>query len=324
MKVFGDRLKFTFKICISFSLLYYLYRHIDLNLLWQALGTVNAWHFILAELAAITFILLSTTRLFLLLQDSPEARQPYFSLLRIYSIGLFFSFFSPGGISADVVRVLQLKGNGGMLSYSIQSILLERGLGFLALLTLCCPWFYPLTSWDVIPLFLRNICGGMMVSGTLIFLALLLGWQKKIPMPGLWKTNLSNLRPKTLISALLVSFSVQGVSLVVYFQVAKSLGLGVGFLVQIPAIFLSSIANMLPISIQGLGVNEGIFVHVLHHHGVPVERAILFSLLVFMTSVITGLLGGILFILERNKGGQELRTGLEAKKVIFLRQRGEL
>jgi len=135
-------LKTILKIAVSLGLLGYLYSRCDFPRFAQAVSLARPGYLLLALLCTAVFVLISTVRFRLILRDHAGFAMPYFSLLKIYLMGLFFSFFTPGGISGDAVRVAKLNRGGGKLPSSIQSVILERGLGFLALLTLSAPFLY--------------------------------------------------------------------------------------------------------------------------------------------------------------------------------------
>lgn len=57
---------------------------------------------------------------------------------------------------------------------------------------------------------------------------------------------------------------------------------------------LIGILTMMPVSIAGLGIREATFVVALGQFGVPAERALMLSLLVFARTVVYGLVGGLI------------------------------
>jgi hypothetical protein len=55
---------------------------------------------------------------------------------------------------------------------------------------------------------------------------------------------------------------------------------------------------MLPITLNGLGVREGAWLLLLSGSGIPPSEIVTFSLLFFVTNLITGLTGGLLFMVR--------------------------
>jgi uncharacterized membrane protein YbhN (UPF0104 family) len=55
---------------------------------------------------------------------------------------------------------------------------------------------------------------------------------------------------------------------------------------------------MLPVTLNGLGVREGAWLLLLSGSGIPPAEIVTFSLLYFAANLITGLVGGILFMVR--------------------------
>jgi hypothetical protein len=92
------------------------------------------------------------------------------------------------------------------------------------------------------------------------------------------------------------------------YLVALALGIRISlfyFLVFIPII---SFLLALPISFSGLGVREGGYVLLFGQAGVPPSLAFAMSLCVYAIAVATGLIGGVLYMLEGFRGLDEERT----------------
>jgi len=62
---------------------------------------------------------------------------------------------------------------------------------------------------------------------------------------------------------------------------------------------LVALAMVLPISIGGFGVRENALEFLLRGYGVPSETGIAIALLWGLCTVLAGLVGGVLFLLER-------------------------
>jgi uncharacterized membrane protein YbhN (UPF0104 family) len=82
-------------------------------------------------------------------------------------------------------------------------------------------------------------------------------------------------------------------------QYALALSLGVKVPVQYFALFipLTALVQMLPISFNGLGVREGAFQALFSTVDVAGEQAVAISLLYYVLRVITGLIGGLMYLI---------------------------
>jgi uncharacterized membrane protein YbhN (UPF0104 family) len=226
-------------------------------------------------------------------------------LLHHYLAGLFVGNFLPSTIGGDVLRVRRLSAENGHGADTFASVVLER-----------------LTGWVVLPVItlvalamnpgLRELgaasalAAGLAVA-TLALLAVLLvvvahprvggrladreGWQS---FAGAVHLGLTRFRrsPSAILGVLATGFAYQLVVVFAAFLAARALGLDpVGItatLVFMPAV---AIAQVLPISLGGLGVREGAFVVFLNPLGVARGQAIALGLLVYGLNLAVSLLG---------------------------------
>jgi uncharacterized membrane protein YbhN (UPF0104 family) len=62
---------------------------------------------------------------------------------------------------------------------------------------------------------------------------------------------------------------------------------------------LVALAMVVPVSINGVGVREGGLALMLKPAGVSTDAAVAIGLLWFLATIVTGLIGGMLFLLDR-------------------------
>jgi hypothetical protein len=103
---------------------------------------------------------------------------------------------------------------------------------------------------------------------------------------------------------LLVGFAYQLVLVMAALLAAKAVGMGDGvgptaLLAFFPAVL---IAQVLPISISGLGVREGAFILFLHPLGIRDEQAIALGLLLYLLNLAVSLLGAPAFAVGGRRG----------------------
>ena len=106
-------------------------------------------------------------------------------------------------------------------------------------------------------------------------------------------------RPSLIARAVGWSFVVQIGGTLAVALVARTVrvdpGLGAWFAVA-P---LVALIETVPISIGGFGVRENAMEYLLSRHGVPGEQGIAVALLCGLTRICAGLVGGVLFLLDR-------------------------
>jgi len=224
--------------------------------------------------------------------------------------GLFVSNVLPTTIGGDVLRVSRLSRDNGETTTSFASVVLERLTGWLVLPVIT------LIGFAVNP-GLRHLGSAtevafLMAAGTLLALVLLLvgvashrfgsrvagsdGWRRFAAAVHLGIDKMRH-HPVAALNVLATGFAYQLVLVFAALMAAKAVGMSVAvgptaLLAFFPAVL---IAQVLPISISGLGVREGAFVLFLTPLGVPAEQAIALGLLLYLLNVGVGLLGAPAF-----------------------------
>jgi uncharacterized protein (TIRG00374 family) len=233
--------------------------------------------------------------------------------------GLFVSNVLPTTIGGDVLRVSRLSRESGESAASFASVVLER-----------------LTGWLVLPLItflgfilnpgLRELGTATQVAvslaaGTLVALLLLLaavanrrfaervsgneGWRRFAAAVHLGIERMRR-HPAAALNVIISGFAYQLVLVLAALLAARAVGIGVGvgptaLLAFFPAVL---IAQVLPVSISGLGVREASFILFLHPLGIRDEQAIALGLLLYLLNVAVSLLGAPAFAV----GGKRTRS----------------
>jgi uncharacterized membrane protein YbhN (UPF0104 family) len=106
-------------------------------------------------------------------------------------------------------------------------------------------------------------------------------------------------QPGLMTHALGWSLIVQAGGAVSVALAARALGIAQPLTVWFSVVPLVALAVVLPISINGVGVRENALAVLLKPHGVAPETAVALGLLWLGISVVTGLVGGVLFLADR-------------------------
>jgi len=122
-------------------------------------------------------------------------------------------------------------------------------------------------------------------------------------------------RPSLLFVAVGWSFIVQLAGVVVVGLLGRAVGV-----VQLPLVWMTvvplvALAMVLPISVGGFGVRENALEFLLRGYGVPSETGIAIALLWGACTVLAGLVGGVLFLLERQPLGVAGAAPLAANRL---------
>lgn len=237
---------------------------------------------------------------------------PFRKLASSFCGGIFFSIFLPSTIGGDLVRTADLAVQTQKTRQVIATVFLDRLSGYIGLVLVVLP---------------AIVLGGSLIADKVVYisaavitalLALILvilfnkpvyekiNFFLSLPGSGRIKEMIRDMHreihifrghKKMILANLALSFIIQLVfPLGVYFT-GISLGLEINpfyFFIFIPII---SAITLLPVSLGGLGLREGLYVVYFAKAGVLKQLALAMSLLSFTFIVFTGAIGGIIYVL---------------------------
>ena len=247
-----------------------------------------------------------------ILIDDRNSDISFTQVLSIYFKSSFLGLIAPSSVGGEFLKGYGLMRSGFHVTTSFSSVLVERLLGLLALVLTCVVGFVVFYErLQVIPvviiervflgLFVIGVCCG--IVGYFFF-----PWFEQLINP---ESNLAlrlkeirdslqyyqNIKTRLAI-ALVLSFLVQIVRICFTWLV----GLGVGVSLDLPYYVLFvpviSLVSMIPISIAGLGVQEGAFVYFFSLAEANVVVILVMALLVRVLVVISVLPGAFLYMKE--------------------------
>jgi uncharacterized membrane protein YbhN (UPF0104 family) len=319
------RLVMAARIVVSGLLLWLLLAKIGTN--WsEALPDPSAGTFAwLAGAFILTFcgVVLSAVRWSTVLAALGQ-HPPFGRLLSLYLAGLFVGNVLPSTIGGDALRVSRLSRDTGEAPTTFASVVLER-----------------LTGWLVLPVItlaglavnpgLRELGNPSLIAfataaGTLLLLGIVLaltsrkgeGIEARLEHNEGWRRFTTAVRygihrllhePAAAARILATGFAYQLILILSVLMAARALGLPAGagptaLLAFVPAVL---IAQVLPITMSGLGVREGLFVLFLHPLGVPKSQAIALGLLLYLLNLVVSLFGAPAFAVGHRSAGPAAR-----------------
>jgi len=208
----------------------------------------------------------------------------------VLSIGFFFNNFLPSSIGGDGYRVLKTLPASGTKSRALSAVVLERALGFGALLfvgflgAVAILFRNPST---IVVSFVTLIGSGFAALGLLFVLA------RFGHLRGLWERLARNPKLRVLTESagliarsrrplaelVIWSFVFQALGVIAVSALFAAVGQRVEFAICAVVGTMSALAAVLPISINGIGVSEGSFVAASVQLGVGLEQAVIVALL---------------------------------------------
>lgn len=232
-----------------------------------------------------------------------------------YLIGMFFNLFLPGAIGGDMLRMFYLaKSANRKKREALLTLLAERGVGLVALLLLISvvcitpalagtdltiPLRLPLLPAMSFDLRLILLCmSGLMLAGYLsLWVAPLERLVEKVPkleLIGQARVYWANLG--LLAKSVSISLFVHGLMVGMHLLIASALNIHVDILYITVVYGVVSLASVIPISFNGLGVREGVYVYLLTKVGFTEETALAFAFYWLIISTCTSLIGGLILV----------------------------
>ena len=228
---------------------------------------------------------------------------------RYYLVSGFYGTVLPGIIGEDVIRLgLSLKAHGRSKALIATSILFERTCGIVVILMMAAA-----AALYVVPVlmqgerFLSNLIVVAAICALSVFFLFFLILKVS---PSSWFKNehaIGKLRQKaiSLLGRLRgLSFGAVSVFLLLSmlahlcditgtFFLSRSLHIDQSYTIFLLIIPLVYVLTMLPISVGGIGVREGVLTFFLVKVGVPASDAVLLGFIIYLNRVAVGLIGGV-------------------------------
>ncbi len=238
----------------------------------------------------------------------------YARLVGFYFTGMFFNLFLPTIVGGDAVKALLLARETRAPARATISVFMERNTGLAALLVIAvvAAHLAPPVQLFGLPLtVLTWLLGAGYVCVNLVLMSpMVYGLADRLVAA----TPLAHLRARarslydamtpyasalpTLLNALLLSFAFQGLVIAVVFLTARALSLSVPLSAVAVFVPLVSLAGMVPVSVNGLGVREALYILLFGQVGVPREAAVSLALLYLGVTAVASLPGGIVYAMQ--------------------------
>lgn len=310
------RATFLLKVVIAFLLLFFLFSRVNFNDFLLYIQQANVILVILASSLFYAGVYVSVLKWKLFLSKF-NVGVITLKLYSIYSIGSFISNFLPTSIGGDVYRIARISSSyKDKKSQVAASVVLERGYGLFAVFFvnfILLPFYSDLFSY-------RSFQLVQLLIFTIFFLFLaLLFFHEKIfqllkSIFGDRFTFLSGLFAKVqhfkntlfghfdlllavkafLYSALFVL--MVGVARYVFFL---AFGVEVGYWYVLYVGTVIQIVSLLPISLNSIGISEGLIVFLFSLVGIPLEVSLAIALVSRVAMLVVTSLGGLFYFVDK-------------------------
>ena len=315
------RILFALKACISLLLIVVIVRKVDVSAVGRIILDAN-WG-VLAFAFSLLFVATVVTALrWQTLLKALEHSQGFGFLWRSFLAGFFLSNFLPSTVGGDALRMYDSWREGATRANAIAAVVMDRIMGSFALLLFACAGLYLGHEFIMIESEAAQSIAYIALAGLVCLVALvtlpaifdkqtaaliayLPGFLKKAGDSYLRTLRSFRSQRGALAVALGYSIALQSVVVLYHFTV----GYGLGFDVSMGAYFLivpiAVVIMMIPISINGIGVREGVFVALLATQGVSQAEGLAFAWVVYLFLVLQSSVGGIILAF-RGESSREL------------------
>ena len=240
----------------------------------------------------------------------------YTRLLAFYFVGMFFNLFLPTVVGGDAVKALLLARETGSAARATTSVFMERNLGLFALLSIALVASWRAPAVDIMGVTLSTLTlilfAGFIAANAVLVTRGVYGLVDRLiaaAAPARIRVRAAPLhaavsayaaRVDVIAGAVLLSFVFQGVVIAVVFFNARALDLDFPFSTVAVFVPLISLAGMIPVSVNGLGVREALYIFFFGRLGAPTEVSVSLALLYFAVTLVASLPGGIVYVLQRS------------------------
>ena len=310
------------KVVVSLGLILYLVYKVDLAAVGAAIRSANYAYLFLALILYAGAVTSGGLKWYVLLR-AQGIRIPFLSLLAYTFEGVFFNNFLPANVGGDVMRGYGLARHTDQAAEAAVSVVVDRLVGLIAFMSAA------FVSALVVVFFAgqRQLMGIAAISAlgmaALVGLfAVFLSRRSRALLERLFQNRwLARLAPlyrrlsdaltayRFKFGRLALAFFISWLTLILSnfsnYVVAEALGGGISLLHIFLFNPLIAFVLLIPISVGGLGLNQGAFVFFYGLVGVPKNVAFPVSMMMQIIIYITSLPGGLLWWRNKRRKGVE-------------------
>jgi uncharacterized membrane protein YbhN (UPF0104 family) len=297
-------LSFLVKLVVSALLLYLALNWVNLGRVASRLSQIDLKWLALAVMVPLAQNVLLTFRWQTILSRC-GSYLPVGEIFRFMMVGLFFNQTLPSSVGGDAMRIwlVSKQANWRAATYSV---LVDRLVGVVALailVTACLPWTLALVRNPVgrsalLLIGLGCISGG----GAFVLLAwerlrILQRWAPSRHLAASATVAAGILRaPAVLTKVFGISFAIHFLTVFSAWCLARSVGAELSFSYALFLVLPVILIAIVPISVAGWGVREGVMVAAFGYAGLAPGDGLIVSLLYGATYLVIGIIGGLVWL----------------------------
>jgi uncharacterized membrane protein YbhN (UPF0104 family) len=217
-------------------------------------------------------------------------------LVSLYFTGAFFNNFLPTSVGGDAYKMYKLSKKVGNSAIGISSTFMERFTGVLILILIALLSMFRSLKFNTLILVLWFILGVYIGLFVLRFLSTKIKFMKKIYDAILVYKG----KPGIIVYALLTSIVVQVFSILSQYFSFVAVGVSPPVFYSFLAFPVITLASIFIPSINGLGVQDALYISMFSLVGVPPEISFSASIIYHLSRLSMSLVGGVLYALGKD------------------------
>lgn len=308
-----NRLFFFLRLFVSFFLIVFIISRVNFDKVIDLLPGIKL-HFVLISLLWLLLDRVVMSYRWAILLWIKNIRISIFTIIKIYFLSSFWGTFLPSSVAPDAIKVYVARKHSSDTSDVLSSVVVDRIIGLFSLSLVA------FLSTLAIFIFRRDQASlsiSLVVLVTL-FLPVLLIFFDRLPLKrflgyfrlgeestalkflgrfykscNAYKTNKA-----ALSKVVAISFINHILTILTVYVICLSLNIEISILYLFVFVPLVNFLIIIPISLGGIGVQEGAFVYFLSQVGMSTQEALTVALIFRVLMVLASLPGGIIYIIE--------------------------
>lgn len=312
----GRRTGLVIRLVVGFSLLAFVLSLVDLAQLKQVASRIEYLYF----WAAVFVVMVDRVAMaykWQLLLNAKRILISFWRALEIYLISGFVGVILPSGVGGDIYRVYYTSKPIGKLSHIASSVIVERFLGMAAAAVFAVVGLSVMSTVESRAVVQQEILTTMFVT-LAVLIAVFIVSMTALPFRIAERLLARWTKPKfaaklakfreayheygqyksTLIVFFLLSVAEQGLFVMVTYSAALAIDIRLDIYYFLGIVPVCQIIKRIPISINSIGVQEGLFVYFFGQIGISATEALSLSLLTRIAQWSAMLVGGVLYVMD--------------------------
>ncbi len=290
------KLKFFLKLIFGIGILIFLFSKTSRQEFIHMLVNADYKFFIFSLFLYIIGQVVSA-RKWMILSQRLNFNNKFILYLRLYFLGMFYNMFLPTNIGGDIIKVIKLKNNEPLsTTKAIISVISDRitGVCVLVLFIILGSIFYHNLFW--INIFNLCLILGSFI-GIIIFIFVTKN-KKLIPEKfiHIFESVLLLCEKKCIFKITFLSLFFHLLLIIIHYFIALMYNLNIPISYYLLLYPITAIVASLPISINGIGCKELVYVYMLKPFNIDTSSAVLFVMTFNMITFFASTLGFIPYI----------------------------